>query len=101
MGDLFFDPIARDLVITDGDFTFTDNPSIQNAEIMKDAHCFSILKPIFGIGLQRVMNAPVRVVNFEMNRWQQQVLQDGATKANFTITIVNNEPKIDITISYV
>jgi|YelNatPaOPRAMG01_1025707.scaffolds.fasta_scaffold37442_3 hypothetical protein len=85
MNDLKFDPVARDLIIENGDFVIESNPSVQNGAIIRDAHCFSVRFPIFGIGLQRLINTPIGVANFEMNRWIAQVKSDGGTKANFTI----------------
>lgn len=85
MGDLKFDPEKRDLVIENGDFVLESNTSVQNGAIIRDAHCFSVRFPIFGIGLQQLIHSPVSVANFEMNRWIAQVKSDGGTKANFTI----------------
>ena len=101
MGDLLFDPAIRDLVIENGDFVFTDNPSVQNGAVIRDAHCFSINNPIFGIGLQRIINAPLATINFEMNRWKTQCKNDGATKATFTAAIVNSQATVNNDISYV
>ena len=101
MTDLLFDPVTRDLVIKDGDFVVTDNPSIQNGEVMKNAHAFSTRNPIYGIGLERVINSGLSTVNFEMNRWQAQCLQDKATKASFKASQNNNITDIEIQISYV
>ena len=44
MTDITFDPVARDLVIQNGDFVETTNPSVQNGAILRDAKCFSILE---------------------------------------------------------
>jgi hypothetical protein len=101
MGDLLFDPVTRDLVIKDGDFVLTTDPSIQNGSIMRDAHCFSIQKPIFGIGLERVINSDLSVVNYEMNRWQQQCIQDGASQVNFKAYMVDKQANVDISVKYV
>jgi hypothetical protein len=101
MGDLYFNPETRDLIIKNGDFVITDNPSIQNGAIMRDAHCFSIYNPIYGIGLERVINSGISKVNYEMNRWKSQVKQDGATQANFDPSSENNIVNVDISISYV
>ena len=101
MNDLKFDPETRDIIIENGDFVLETNPSVQNGAIIRDAHCFSLRFPIFGIGLQRLMNAPIDIANREMNRWLTQVKSDGGTKANFTISEVNGLAKISNTVSYV
>jgi hypothetical protein len=102
MGDLQFDPATRDAIITNGDFTFIADPSVQNGAVIRDAHCFSLRFPIFGIGLQRIINSPIDKINFEMNRWVQQVKQDGASKATFTIEAIdiNKLVKIHNIVSY-
>lgn len=102
MGDLQFDPETRDAVILKGDFVFTNNPSVQNGAIIRDAHCFSLRFPIYGIGLQRIINSPVDRINFEMNRWITQVKTDGAKKANFTIDPIDGNKHVTIhnTVSY-
>lgn len=101
MGDLTFDSSKRDLVISNGDFVTQDNPSVQNGAIIRDAHCFSLRFPIFGIGLQRVISSTISTINFEMNRWVSQVKSDGATKADFTIELEDGQAKINNTVSYV
>jgi hypothetical protein len=100
MGDFLFDPETRDLVIQNGDFVIQSDPSVQNGAIIRDAHCFSLRFPIYGIGMQTVINAPLSIVNFEMNRWVSQVKSDGVTKANFTAELVNGLAKVNNTVSY-
>jgi hypothetical protein len=100
MGDLMFSPETRDLVIENGDFVIIDDPSVQNGAVIRDAHCFSLRLPIYGIGMQGMLNAPVNTINYEMNRWVSQVKTDGATKANFTVALVNGKATINNTISY-
>jgi len=103
MSDLQFDPQARDLVITGGDFTVIDNPSVQNGARILNAHTFSIRYPNYGIGLQRLINADLSTVNFEMNRWVTQVKNDGAKKANFTTSLdtITKHVTVNTTVSYV
>jgi hypothetical protein len=100
MGDLKFNPETRDLVIENGDFVIEKNTSVQNGAIIRDAHCFSLRFPIYGIGLQRIINAPLQVINYEMNRWVTQVKNDGAKKATFTAEIVDKVAIINNSISY-
>ena len=100
MGDLKFNPETRDLEIENGDFVIQSNPSVQNGAVIRDAHCFSLRFPIYGIGMQNMLNAPISSINFEMNRWVSQVKTDGATKANFTVSLVDGLATINNTISY-
>jgi hypothetical protein len=101
MGDLQFNAETRDLVIKNGDFVLETDPSVQNGAIIRDAHCFSIRYPIYGIGLQRLINANISTINYEMNRWIQQVKTDGAKKASFTASITNGVATVENSISYV
>jgi hypothetical protein len=101
MGDLLFDPITREMVITDGDFTFTSNPSVQNAALILYARGFNLYQPTLGVGLEDVINSHPQDVNFTMNRWKKQMIDDGATKANFKLTIdTNNKVTIKTDVSY-
>jgi hypothetical protein len=101
MADLQFNPETRDLVIINGDFVIISDASVQNGAIIRDAHCFSTRYPIYGIGLQLVINAPLSTINFEMNRWVSQVKSDGATRANFKAELADKVAKISNTVSYV
>ena len=100
MKDLFWDVNTRDLVIENGDFKMTDNPSVQNATIMKESRCFSVNYPAWGIGLMESINSPVQVLVYEMNRWVDQVKKDGAQIAKFDIKNANSVSNIDIEIKY-
>ena len=100
MIDITFDPVARDLVIQNGDFVETTNPSVQNGAILRDAKCFSIQNPIYGIGLQGAINAPLSEINYLMGRWKQQVKADGALQASFTAQIINGQTTVNTQIAY-
>jgi hypothetical protein len=98
--DLFFDINTRDLSIENGDFVMTDNPSVQNASILKEARCFSPNNPTFGVGLMESINSPVSVLNYEMSRWADQVKKDGAQIAKYQITNKDKVSNIDIQVKY-
>jgi hypothetical protein len=101
MGDLLFDPITREMVITDGDFTYTDNPSVQNAAVILYARGFNLYQPTIGIGIGDIINSHPEKAVFAMNRWKKQMVNDGATKANYKITIdENNTVTIKTDVSY-
>jgi hypothetical protein len=100
MIDLQFDPVLRDIVIYNGDFMEIPNASMQNGAIIRDAKCFSILNPVFGVGLQGAINAPLADVNYLMGHWKQQVKSDGASQASFTAQIINNTTIINTKIAY-
>ena len=100
MIDLQFDPVLRDIVISNGDFMETPNASMQNGAIIRDAKCFSILNPVFGVGLQGAINAPLADVNYLMGRWKKQVKSDGASQASFTAQIIDNVTTINTQIAY-
>jgi hypothetical protein len=98
--DLFFNINDRDLVIKNGDFVMTENTSVQNGSIIKESRCFSPLNPIFGVGLMESINAPVSKLVYEMSRWEDQVIKDGAIIAKSKITNQNGISNIDIEIKY-
>lgn len=99
--DLQFNINTRDLDIYLGDIALTNNTSVQNGSILKEAHCFDPINPFWGIGLYNVLNSPVALCNHEMNRWKSQAIQDGATKAAFTLSNIDGKTTdIEILISY-
>ena len=93
--DLAFNLNTRDI---DTENAITTNASVQNAGIIKEARCFSPLQPVWGIGLGNIINSPVGKVNFEMNRWKDQMVKDGAFVARFTINQDNGNGNTKITI---
>ncbi len=101
MTDILFDAEKREIVIENGDFKLTDNPSVQNGARIRDCKCVSLRFPTFGIGLPSLMNTDATRINFEMERWVKQVRDDGATKASFTINMVGGVANITNNVSYV
>jgi hypothetical protein len=99
MTDFYFDINLRDLVVSN-DLALIDNCSVQNGSILKEAHVFSLKNPIWGIGLESTINAPLSKVNYEMSRWGDQAKKDGAKKAKYTITNKDNVTDITIDIAY-
>jgi len=97
MNDIEFDVITREIkMTTTGDFSVTANPSVQNGGIILLSRCAYINNPMLGIGLEDVINAPTSKTAYELNRWQNECVQDGATIAQYTI----NAPKVQTDISY-
>lgn len=90
MQDLKYDIRIRDIVIKDGDLDITDNPSCQNGGIIQYSSGAFNHNPTLGIGVLRVIGSGVDKVNFEMNRWQKQCLEDNAINATFKINAPNN-----------
>ena len=90
MLDLKFDIRTRELVLTDGDFVSTENPSIQNGGIIQFSRCAFLSNPMLGIGMEDVINANDVKTAYEMNRWQQQAKSDGATVARWTAKKIEN-----------
>ncbi len=98
---LQFDVKTREVVRRNNDFVLTDNPSQQNAGIILFSKGAFPLNPMLGIGLiPQVINGPAPVFTFEMNRWQFQVINDGATLARWSNKFVNNEAILNLNISY-
>jgi hypothetical protein len=87
--DLKFDIETFELVIRDGDFVLETNPSQQNSGIILIAKNFNSLFPTLGIGIQGVLNSGLTTIYEFMNRWQSQVLSDGAKSASWNLDIDN------------
>lgn len=106
MYDLQFDITTREIVLSDPlgseslDVVTTDNPSVQNGGILLYARCPNVVYPMFGIGIEDIMNTNSAAAAFEMNRWQQQAKLDGATIAKWTATTQGNEITLSQKISY-
>ena len=94
MNDIFWDDNIRDLVFApNGDFAVNENVSAQNGGILMEARAFNILKPSYGVGLnEQVMNGPRGYAVKQLNRWVQQVQQDGG-QANWQ---TKNTPSSDL-----
>ena len=88
MYDILFDTVKRDIVMTGsgdtGDFATTTNPSVQNGGILLYSRCAVLTNPMYGIGVEQLMNAHPAVAVSEMNRWQAMCKQDGATLAKWS-----------------
>ena len=101
MFDFAFDIQARDMVMDGGSFATTTNPSAQNGGIIETSRCAFLTNPMLGIGIEEMMGGNNVKVAYEMNRWQNQCKNDGATLAKWTTKqIANNGFKIDTQISY-
>jgi hypothetical protein len=85
MSDIQFDIDTMDFVIKDGDLVITGNPSEQNGGLfLYTKNCF-LSQPLAGIGINQITNAGIEIIQSELNRWQTQVLNDGARKATWKI----------------
>lgn len=85
MLDILFDINARDCIMNNGDFTTTNNPSVQNGGLLLLARATNILNLIMGIGINQVRGGSVAQAAYEMNRWVSQVKTDGGD-ASYTVT---------------
>lgn len=87
--DIQFDPAAREIIITNGDFTIVPNASIQKAEIIQYSSGAFVMTPTLGVGLNNIINSSVDILAKEMNRWREQCIADGAQKANWGYEIID------------
>jgi hypothetical protein len=102
MRSLQFNTDTREIVISNGITQTTNNPSIQNGVIIRDARCINVFLPILGVGFNPINSQSDSVV-FELNRWKNQCLQDGAKEATYNIKMIgvfNVTSNIDYTIGY-
>ena len=92
MMDVLFDIVARDIVMTGngetGDFSVTENPSVQNGGILLRSKVAVLNSPMAGIGLpEQVMGSHPSVVTAELNRWKGMCSRDGATIAKYNASV--------------
>jgi hypothetical protein len=102
MTDLAFDINTRELVIQNGQLVIAKDSSVQNGLIIRDAKCVNVYTPILGIGFNPI-NSQAGSINFELNRWKHQCINDGATSAEFNAKITglpSATANIDYYISY-
>lgn len=100
MNDITFDIVNREIVLKNNDFEQTVNPSVQNGGILLYSRCANPVLPILGIGILEVINAGMSKVAYELNRWQSQAKDDGATIAGWKSNPVNGSADIITDISY-
>lgn len=81
--DLKYDIDNFDIAIENGDFVIQSNTSEQIGAIMLYASGITIENPTFGIGLENLINNGVQNIQFHLNRWVQQCLNDGAKSAKW------------------
>ena len=77
MFDIVFDIEKRNVVMSGGSFTYTTNPSVQNGGLLMLARATNVKNLIMGIGINQLRGGAVAQANYELNRWKQQVVQDG------------------------
>lgn len=79
-----FDIMTREIVMKANDFALQVNPSVQNGGIALYSRADNLRFPMFGVGVEDMMNSNMSKVAFEMNRWKAMVSNDGATIARWS-----------------
>jgi hypothetical protein len=101
MNDIQFDIVTREIVLRNNDFSLQSNPSVQNGGIALYSRADNLRFPMFGIGVEDMINADMTKVAFEMNRWQTMVSNDGAVIARWTaVPYQGNTAAISQEVSY-
>ena len=98
--DILFDITTREIVFKNNDFETTENASVQNGGILLYSKAANPLVPMNGVGILDVINGDMSNATFELNRWQTQAKNDGATIATWTAEPKNGSAKILTEISY-
>lgn len=84
------------------DFALQSNPSVQNGGIALYSRADNLRFPMFGIGVEDMMNANMSKVAFEMNRWKVMVTNDGAIIARWSAApLSGSQVSINTEVSYV
>lgn len=89
----------QDWDFADGDFVVTPDASVQNGGLILLFRAFISANPILGIGIYQLRGDNVTQVNYEMNRWKQQVIDDGG-RAAVTTTLVNGNQQFSWQVNY-
>lgn len=101
MQDIMFDIVSREIILKNNDFSLQSNPSVQNGGIALYSRADHLSAPMFGIGVEDMINADMSKVAFEMNRWKAMVSDDGATIVRWNaVPLTGNEVGISQEISY-
>jgi hypothetical protein len=100
MLDLKFDITTREIIWKDGDFVLEANPSEQNGGILQYSRVAILRNPILGVGMEEVINSGLSKTTYEMNRWRNQALTDGAKTATWTATPSGKDVLIEAKIDY-
>lgn len=101
MTDIEFDITTREIVLAeDDDFSVIENPSVQNGGIIQYSRCAFVNNPMLGIGMEQIINSNDISAAYEMNRWQSQCKNDGATIAKWSGTTNGNNLVVKTQISY-
>lgn len=93
MLNFLFDIVAREIVLSKGshgDFVTTANPSIQDGGALLYSKGTNLRNLMAGVDINTIVNggAGSATPAHELNRWQAQALNDGATIAKWTSTPV-------------
>lgn len=100
MQDVKFDLVTREIVMKDNDFALQSNPSVQNGGIALYSRADNLRFPMFGIGVEDMMNAGMTKVAFELNRWKVMVRNDGAGIARWNASPFGTQVAISTEVSY-
>lgn len=101
MLDVKFDIVTREIVMDDNDFALQVNPSVQNGGIALYSRADNLRFPMFGIGVEDMMNSNMSKVAFEMNRWKAMVSTEGAVIARWSAApFSGNQVAISTEVSY-
>lgn len=100
MNDLLFDIVTRELVMADNDLVTTSNPSVQNGGILLFSRCAFINNPMIGVGMEQTIGGSPANATFELNRWKQQAIADGATLATWNASYPNGNLTFETNQSY-
>lgn len=100
MFDIVYNIEKRNIVLSGGSFTYTTNPSVQNGGLLLLARATNIRNLIMGIGINQLRGGSVAQANYELNRWKQQVTQDGGRASVNSIIGEDGQPDFEWDVNY-
>jgi hypothetical protein len=83
--DLKFDVNKMELVVENGDFVLESNLSSQRGGLFLYTKNANLYFPLLGVGISGLINSDRSTQISYLNRWQSQILEDGAKTASFSI----------------
>lgn len=87
MKDLMFDFKKNDIAVMGGDFALSDDPSLQNATLILLKNPVNLMAAQWGVGFETfAINGSPSYVGGLAAEAKRQVIKDGATSCNITVS---------------
>lgn len=89
--DFKYNVDLMEITIENGDFSLNNSVSEQNGGLILSTKNSNLYFPLIGVSLQSLINPKLVDLQNLLNLWQQQVKNDGAKSAKWTLTKDSND----------